>query len=86
MKEGIHPKDYRQVVFQDASTGKSFVTRSTVETDKTVVWEDGKEYPILKNFFDKEGYSVFLKVAAQCSHPEPILHQRPRKGKYYGTA
>ena len=46
MKKGIHPENYREVVFEDASAGKSFVTRSTVATDKTTVWEDGKEYPL----------------------------------------
>lgn len=46
MKKDIHP-DYRPVVFQDVSTGYSFLTRSTVETDRTIQWEDGKEYPLL---------------------------------------
>ena len=44
--EGIHPEDYREVVFQDTSANVSFVTRSTVKTEKTIVWEDGKEYPL----------------------------------------
>ena len=46
MREGIHPSNYRQVVFSDSSSGKSFVTRSTVKTDKTIKWEDGNEYPL----------------------------------------
>lgn len=46
MKEGIHPKDYRDVVFHDASADRYFLTRSTVKTDKTIKWEDGKEYPL----------------------------------------
>lgn len=46
MKKDIHP-DYRPVVFQDISTGYSFLTQSTVETDKTIAWEDGNEYPLL---------------------------------------
>ena len=45
MKEGIHPADYREVVFLDANSGTKFITRSTVKTDKTITWEDGKEYP-----------------------------------------
>ena len=47
MKKDIHP-DYRPVVFQDVSTGYSFLTRSTIETDRTIQWEDGKEYPLLR--------------------------------------
>ncbi|NNF25932.1 MAG: type B 50S ribosomal protein L31 [Gemmatimonadetes bacterium] len=46
MKKDIHP-DYRPVVFQDVSTGYSFLTRSTVTTDRTIQWEDGNEYPLL---------------------------------------
>ncbi|HMO17207.1 MAG TPA: type B 50S ribosomal protein L31 [Oligoflexia bacterium] len=46
MKQGIHPETYRHVVFSDASSGKSFLSRSTVKTDKTIKWEDGNEYPL----------------------------------------
>ncbi len=47
MKKDIHP-EYRQVVFQDISSDFSFLTRSTVQTDDTVQWEDGNEYPLVK--------------------------------------
>ncbi|HPB44797.1 MAG: type B 50S ribosomal protein L31 [Microthrixaceae bacterium] len=47
MKADIHP-NYRNVVFQDTSSGDKFMTRSTVETSETVVWEDGNEYPLAK--------------------------------------
>lgn len=46
MKTGIHP-DYRPVVVQDANTGTAFLTRSTARTDRTVVWEDGRSYPLV---------------------------------------
>ncbi|MDE0359385.1 MAG: type B 50S ribosomal protein L31 [Gammaproteobacteria bacterium] len=46
MKEGIHPA-YHPVVFQDASNGYAFLTRSTVKSDKTIKWEDGNEYPLV---------------------------------------
>ena len=46
MKKDIHSKDYRWVVFEDSSCNYSFLTRSTVKTDKTVKWEDGNEYPL----------------------------------------
>lgn len=48
MKAEIHPKNYRLVVFKDTSCDYSFITRSTAETKDTVVWEDGKEYPLVK--------------------------------------
>ncbi|MCY3962338.1 MAG: type B 50S ribosomal protein L31 [bacterium] len=47
MKPDIHP-EYRLVVFQDTSAGTSFLTRSTINTTESVVWEDGNEYPLAK--------------------------------------
>ncbi|PBC50932.1 50S ribosomal protein L31 [Rhodococcus sp. ACS1] len=46
MKPGIHP-DYHPVVFQDASTGTTFLTRSTLTSDRTAVWEDGNSHPLV---------------------------------------
>ena len=48
MKEGIHPNNYRLVVFQDMSNGFTFMTRSTAGSRDTIKWEDGKEYPVIK--------------------------------------
>jgi large subunit ribosomal protein L31 len=48
MKEGIHPKEYRLVVFKDVSNDFSFLTRSCVATKESVTWEDGNEYPLFK--------------------------------------
>jgi large subunit ribosomal protein L31 len=47
MKKGIHP-NYRPVVFQDAAANFSFLTSSCAETDETIKWTDGKEYPLVK--------------------------------------
>lgn len=46
MKSGIHP-DYHPVVYQDRSTGESFLTRSTETSDQTVEWSDGNTYPLV---------------------------------------
>ncbi|ORB32892.1 type B 50S ribosomal protein L31 [Mycobacterium persicum] len=35
MKSGLHP-DYHPVVFQDATTGKTFLTRSTLTSSRTI--------------------------------------------------
>ena len=47
MKKGIHP-NYREVVFQDESANFAFLTRSAVVTNQTIVWTDGKTYPLVK--------------------------------------
>ncbi|MFF2385762.1 type B 50S ribosomal protein L31 [Streptomyces sp. NPDC058108] len=46
MKPDIHPT-YRHVVFRDRAGGAVFLTRSTINSDKTVVWEDGNTYPVV---------------------------------------
>ncbi|MCO6499789.1 MAG: type B 50S ribosomal protein L31 [Vicingus serpentipes] len=48
MKKGIHPENYRLVVFKDMSNDYSFITKSTAETKETIKWEDGNEYPLIK--------------------------------------
>ena len=46
MQKNIHPQ-YRPVVFRDRSAGESFLTNSTRTSDKSVTWEDGREYPVI---------------------------------------
>jgi len=48
MKQGIHPENYRLVVFKDMSNGDAFLCRSTVNSKETIKWEDGNEYPLIK--------------------------------------
>jgi large subunit ribosomal protein L31 len=48
MKEGIHPGNYRLVVFQDMSNGHTFITKSTASSRDNIKWEDGNEYPLIK--------------------------------------
>ncbi|WP_217614889.1 type B 50S ribosomal protein L31 [Cellulomonas sp. GbtcB1] len=46
MKQGIHP-EYRPVVFRDVSADFAFLTRSTITSEKTVEWSDGRTYPVV---------------------------------------
>ncbi|GHT38577.1 50S ribosomal protein L31 type B [Bacteroidia bacterium] len=47
MKKGIHPTNYRPVVFKDMSNEETFITRSTVSTRDTIEL-DGVTYPLVK--------------------------------------
>ena len=47
MKKGIHPENYRPVVFKDMSNGDMFLSKSTCKTTETVEFE-GETYPVLK--------------------------------------
>lgn len=48
MKKGIHPEQYRFVIFKDMSNGTSFLSRSTTNSREMLKWEDGNEYPLVK--------------------------------------
>lgn len=48
MKQGIHPENYRLVVFKDMSNGEMILTRSTVSSSETIKYDDGNEYPLVK--------------------------------------
>lgn len=48
MKKGIHPENYRLVVFKDMSNGEMILTKSTAPSGETIKYEDGNEYPLLK--------------------------------------
>ena len=45
MKTDIYP-DYSAVVFRDLASGETFLTRSTVKSDKTIDL-DGVTYPVI---------------------------------------
>ena len=47
MKKGLHPENYRPVVFKDMSNGDMFLSRSTCKATDTVMFE-GQEYPVVK--------------------------------------
>ena len=47
MKQGIHPENYRPVVFKDMSNGDMFLSRSTCKTTETVEF-NGETYPVVK--------------------------------------
>ena len=46
MRSGIHPIS-RPVVFRDRTSGFQLLTRSTIDTQQTVEWEDGATYPVV---------------------------------------
>ena len=45
MKTAIHP-EYKAVVFRDLASGETFLTKSTVSSDKTIEL-DGETYPVI---------------------------------------
>ena len=48
MKKGIHPKSH-PVCFIDASTGKRFITRSTLKSNRTEEIDDVKHHVVMRD-------------------------------------
>ena len=48
MKKGIHPEEYRTVVFKDMTNEYAFLCNSCAPSKETIAWEDGNEYPLVK--------------------------------------
>lgn len=48
MKKDIHPESNRKVIFLDVSSNEQFLVSSTVATEETGKWTDGKEYPLYR--------------------------------------
>ena len=59
MKKDIHPNTYRAVVFEDLNNGFRFLTRSTVATEETTKWDDGKDYPLVKVHITSTSHPFF---------------------------
>ena len=59
MKSSIHPTNYRPVVFSDDVAGFAFLTQSTAETNETIKWEDGNEYPLVKVHISSASHPYF---------------------------
>ncbi len=57
MKSDIHPS-YAPVVFRDLASGATFLTRSTVTSDKTIDL-DGETYPVIDVEISSESHPFY---------------------------
>jgi large subunit ribosomal protein L31 len=79
MKADIHPEDFRPVIFHDNASGERFLIASTVKTEATDTWQDGKEYPV-----------AYIEVSS-ASHPfytgnEKVMDTAGRVEKFKARA
>src|SRR5882672_7768239 len=58
MKQGVHPENYRPVVFQDLNNNSTVITRSTAATEETITI-DGVEYPLVKVHISSSSHPFF---------------------------
>ena len=62
MKKGLHPENYRPVVFKDLSNDDIFITRSTINTRETIEI-DGVTYPLVKLEITSSSHPFFTGKA-----------------------
>lgn len=62
MKKGLHPENYRPVVFKDMSNDEVFITKSTIQAKETIEI-DGVEYPLVKVEISNTSHPFFTGKA-----------------------
>lgn len=88
MKADIHP-NYRPVVFMDAAAEFSFLTRSTIETNETIEWEDGNTYPLYKVEISSASHPFYtgtMKIVDTAGRVERFERRYGRRKKAAGEA
>ena len=71
MKPDIHP-DYHPVVFQDATTGATFLTRSTIASSRTIEWKTPqgvRTYPLVVVEVTSDSHPFWTGGAASSTPP-----------------
>ena len=59
MKKGIHPDNYRLVVFKDMSNDYAFLSKSCAPSKDSIKWEDGNEYTLVKLEISHKSHPFF---------------------------
>jgi len=59
MKKGIHPEEYRLVIFKDMTNDYAFLCNSCAPSKENIQWEDGNEYPLIKLDISHESHPFF---------------------------
>ena len=79
MKKDIHP-DYHKVLFVDTSTGKEWVTRSTLTSEKTKE-VDGEELPVVRLEISSESHPFWTGQQREVDSEGRVDRFRKRYGQ-----
>lgn len=81
MKQGIHP-EYRQVLFHDLSVDAYFLVGSTIKTNRTQVWQDGKTYPYVALDISSESHPFYTGKQKQTHNEGKVANFGKRFGQF----
>ena len=68
MKKNLHPEQ-REVIFRDVVTGDTFLVKSTIESGETLMWSDGKEYPVVGVEISSASHPAFNGKQIEAAKP-----------------
>jgi large subunit ribosomal protein L31 len=83
MKKGIHPEEYRLVVFKDMSNEHTFITKSTAKTKETIEL-NGVTYPLIKIEISNTSHPFYtgkMKLVDTAGRVDKFMN---RYKKHYG--
>ena len=84
MKKGIHPENYRLVVFKDMSNDNMILTKSCANTKETVVYTDGNECPVVKLEISNTSHPFFtgkLKLVDTAGRVDKFMNKYKKYAK-----
>ena len=83
MKKGIHPENYRMVVFKDMSNDHAFKAKSTVETKETIEM-DGETFPLVKLEISNTSHPFYtgkMKLVDTAGRVDKFMNKYKNYGK-----
>ena len=83
MKQGLHPDNYRPVVFKDMSNEDTFITRSTINTRETIEI-DGVTYPLVKVEISNTSHPFYTgkqKLVDTAGRVDKFMNRYGNRGK-----
>ncbi len=84
MKENIHP-EYRDVLFEDTTSGDKFIIRSTVKTGRTLEHE-GTTYPYMRIEVSSNSHPFYTGTQTHHHTADQVGKFQQKFGKLLGTA
>jgi large subunit ribosomal protein L31 len=82
MRPDIHP-EYRQVLFHDLTGNTYFLVGSTLKTDRTKLWEDGKTYPYVTLDVSSASHPFYTGKQKQVSKEGQVARFGHRFGQFF---
>ena len=82
MRPNIHP-EYRQVLFHDLTANTYFLVGSTLKTDRTKLWEDGKTYPYVRLDDSSASHPFYTGKQKQIGKEGQVARFGQRFGQFF---